>query len=184
MLMVRMVYADAAPDYCDEICMREIMWQDESSTAGLYKESSFGKLTFPEPNGVVVTVLINKMATDEDACPFWSIGDDADAAVRDQYPYIDPSQFDHQAYFIPKEIPARLLVPCTMDSVTKILSLCHARFQHGALVLRTELLHSRIAWDPTPASLKPTCVSSNSMPLGCPFSDRCHHEFRHNTEGL
>ena len=26
MIMVRMVYNDAAPDYCDETCMRNVMW--------------------------------------------------------------------------------------------------------------------------------------------------------------
>ena len=104
MIMVRMVYNDAAPDYCDENCMRSVMWSGSQNTNGMFTESSYGKATFPQSQGKVVTVTINKNVMSQANCPFWEMGLDADTAVQQQHG-IDTSQYTHRSYYIPRNAP-------------------------------------------------------------------------------
>lgn len=76
--MARLIYAEAAPDYCDEGCMRDNMWTGKYNVNVLFQESSQGKVSFPESEGKIVSVLINKDAASEKLCPFWEIGVDAE----------------------------------------------------------------------------------------------------------
>ena len=62
--IMRLVYTNSAPDYCDEACARDGMWGSvasgwgdvRGSVDGLYRESSFGKSSFDESNSVVLSV--------------------------------------------------------------------------------------------------------------------------------
>lgn len=66
--MARLIYAEAAPDYCDEGCMRDNMWTGKYNVNVLFQESSQGKVSFPESEGKIVSVLINKDAASEKLC--------------------------------------------------------------------------------------------------------------------
>ena len=70
----------------------------------MFTESSYGKATFPQSQGKVVTVTINKNVMSQASCPFWQMGLDADAAVQQQLG-IDTSKYTHRSYYIPRNAP-------------------------------------------------------------------------------
>jgi hypothetical protein len=103
-LMVRMIYQDSAPAFCDEACMRKVMWSGSQNTNGMFSESSYGKITFPESQGQIVSITLQKRVQSLSNCPFWDMGLEADAAVRAQHG-IDPDSFTHRSYYIPADTP-------------------------------------------------------------------------------
>ena len=70
LISVRMVYTDESPTYCDEACVRDGMWGNvrvyggyvTGSTADLLSKSSYGKMEWPEEQGAVVSVDMEKAA--------------------------------------------------------------------------------------------------------------------------
>eukprot|EP00039_Didymoeca_costata_P027218 m.17817 g.17817 ORF g.17817 m.17817 type:complete len:1258 (+) comp6118_c0_seq1:95-3868(+) len=104
MIMIRINYKDSKVNYCDETCMRANAWTGSQNTDGMFRESSYGKISFPVTSGKLVTVELNKNVASLQNCPFWDMGIEADAAVREQH-NIDPDTFVHRAYYIPENTP-------------------------------------------------------------------------------
>lgn len=105
-IFIRMVYkGDNGSPECDESCIRANMWTGTKNIAGLFTESSYGKVSFPIDKGKIVTVQIdNTTAKQGDACPYWDIRAHGEAALVQQHPDIAISSYDHRSFFIPKSI--------------------------------------------------------------------------------
>lgn len=106
-VLIRVAFEDYAPAYCDEDCATDLMWGSDGASkhvSGMFAEASAGNTTFPKALGAVYTVNLSGMAVEQVACPFTAIDDAADAAMIDQHS-VDVTQFVHQIYIIPTEIP-------------------------------------------------------------------------------
>jgi len=102
MLIIRVCYLDSCPTYCDENCVRSGMWTAGRNVDGMFRESSYNRIAFPQNMGTIVTVTVNQNASDLSGCPFTSMADDADAVLRaGSGP--NPDTFIHKAYFIPSD---------------------------------------------------------------------------------
>lgn len=102
MIMIRINYRDSKVSYCDEACVRTNAWTGSQNTNGMFQESSYGRISFPE--GQVITVEIDQSINSLSNCPFWDMGLAADAAARQQH-NIDPDNYVHRAYYIPSNTP-------------------------------------------------------------------------------
>jgi hypothetical protein len=70
----------------------------------VYCSPRYGKITFPESQGQIVSITLQKRVQSLSDCPFWDMGLEADAAVRAQHG-IDPDSFTHRSYYIPADTP-------------------------------------------------------------------------------
>ena len=94
-IVIRMVYSDAEPDYCDEECATEGMWGEVSggwgsvmgSVAGVMLESSYGKSSWPREKGRVISVNMGRSVNDADSgCPVFAESIIADELAVERTP--------------------------------------------------------------------------------------------------
>ena len=67
-VIIRIVFSDGGPEYCDEDCVTNIMWAGEHAVAPLMSETTYGRITFPRERGRVVTVNVGKSSSDYAGC--------------------------------------------------------------------------------------------------------------------
>jgi hypothetical protein len=103
-LVIRMAYVGGDIDYCDEACAAAVMHGDAAggSVDALYRDTSYGRVSFPATHTTVVTVQIAKPVLELSGCPFDAMGADADAAAAALGdPAYDPALYTHRVYIMP-----------------------------------------------------------------------------------
>jgi hypothetical protein len=124
LLTMRLVYTDdteRASD-CDEACVRASMWGAVHSVASITLESSYGVSSYPQSQGVVISVGMGK-AKPTSGCPTSAEADLADAAAVGQG--YDPTTFTHREYFLPPKFGG-----CTFAGLAQVG--CAPPFKHGS----------------------------------------------------
>jgi hypothetical protein len=99
-----MEYSDGDIDYCNEACAAAMMHGDApgGSVDALFRDTSYGRVSFPATHTSVVTVKIDKPVSGLRGCPYDSMGVDADAAATAlDDPAYDPALFTHRVYIMP-----------------------------------------------------------------------------------
>ena len=107
MLMIRVKYLGSGGDpasYCNEQCMRDNAWNGISGHLdGMIRESSYGKVSFPQSSGRVTSVQVSKYISSQQGCPVEQMKNDADAQLRNQG--VNLNSYDHRVYYIPANTP-------------------------------------------------------------------------------
>lgn len=97
-ITMRLVYTNGSPS-CDEACIRRNMWTGTYTVEGLYAESSYGDMSWPQSSSQVIDV---RMGTSiPSGCDYNSAMSAADQKARQQYPNLDINGYRHKEYFIP-----------------------------------------------------------------------------------
>ena len=112
MLMINVVYGGNGGNpaqYCGESCMTQNAWTStQGHLDGMIRESSYGKVSFPQSSGRVITVnLGTKQISQQYNCPVEQMRQDADAAIQQQGILSSQAldQYDHRVYYIPESTP-------------------------------------------------------------------------------
>ena len=119
-LIIRVNYADMNVTYATEAKARLMMHDPDSNgqdVDGLFRASTYGRMSFPAALTDVITVNSPLNGTDQSGCDIMGMTSAANLLVAEQHPGIDPSNFIHRSYFLPDQIPDCLWAGvATMDS--------------------------------------------------------------------
>eukprot|EP00729_Bicosta_minor_P011249 gene11249-18051_t len=96
-LLLRVEYNGATPDYCDEECVRSSL----ESVDSVYQDMSNNKVRFPAWMAEIKTVSITNGQHGSSGCSYWNIAMEADQAARDAG--LNPSDYQHTVYYLPRE---------------------------------------------------------------------------------
>ena len=65
------------PDYCDEDCVKAMMWGGAINLAGMVEHASYGGVRFPEALGAVTTIALDArnpiVDQASELCQVWAI---------------------------------------------------------------------------------------------------------------
>lgn len=101
MLVMAVSFSDG-PAACDVNCVEGSMWGSGAypqHVAGMFAETSYGAITFPQGSGAARAVTIGSSST-YTSCNYNLLADDADAAVLSQHG-VDVTNYDFTAYIFP-----------------------------------------------------------------------------------
>lgn len=120
-------YADVQVDYTDEAGARRMMHNpDGQDVDGLYRSSSYNRLSFPNELVTVITINSPIRLNDESTeCTYVEWSEDTDDLIADQHPTINPADFMHKVYLLPTGVPA-----CSWGGVA-FVDTCNAQQNGG-----------------------------------------------------
>jgi hypothetical protein len=100
LIAIRVTYTNWNPDsVCTAQCLQNNIWTGTYNVNGVYQEDSFGLLSIPQSQGLIVTVTLNVATTSYSSCnDLSSIGAAADAAVAAQFPSVSLSSYTNKLY--------------------------------------------------------------------------------------
>jgi hypothetical protein len=95
-LVLRVTYNGAAPDYCDEWCVENAVAEANSA----YTSMSGGKVAFPPAKALVVNVEVVGGKHGTSGCDYWNIGLEAERVARAAG--VPVRDYQHTVFYLPR----------------------------------------------------------------------------------